>query len=251
MGTSASQGDKSLDVPSWFDRGGQAVNGASRSSAPVLPPPVPVGAVRPESGRVPPRREPILSVSAGRLVISLSQISAVVVVLAIIVLVAAAYMLGRRASQNTSAAPGGIKAPYDPATTRPDAGGESVNVLPVPVSHQSGTGGSGMVRDDAKRQKGYSYLVIQGGVQTPKEARDIKWFLYKKGINATVHRSTETGLYKVKDMKGFRDIRSAQTRAEIRAHVAQIERLGRKYKSVGRYDFKQSNSTVPWMETEN
>ena len=241
MGTGASRSDKSLDVPSWFDRGGRAADEASKASQPVSPRPVPAGPAG--------RREPILSVSAGRLIISLNQVSAVVAVLAIILLGVGAFFLGRWTSQNASASPGQIQAQYNPSATRPDAG--PVNVLPKPDSPRPRPGSTGMVRDDAQRQKGYSYLVIQGGIHTLKEARDIKRFLYDKGINATIHRMRHTGMYMVKDMDGFQNIRSSQTRAAIAEYVAQIERLGKEYlRQGGRYDFKQSNATVPWMITE-
>ena len=243
MGTGASRNDKSITVPSWFDRGGRAssASGPQADGSPTVPQPT-------SPPPVPSRREPILSVSAGRLVISLSQISAVVAALAIVLLVAAAYMLGRMTSQNTSTVPGRIKAPYNPAATRPGDG--AVRVLPMPGAHRPGPSGAGMVRDDAKRQKGYSYLVIQGGIDTLKEAGNIKQFLYTKGVNATIHRMS-IRKYMVKDMRGFRNIRSAQTRADIRNHVAQIERLGREYQRLGgRHGFKQSSSIGPWMETE-
>ena len=103
----------------------------------------------------------------------------------------------------------------------------------------------------ATRQKGHSYLVIQGGIQNLKDAADIKRFLYSKGINSTIHRMKHTGTHMVKDMRGFRNVRSAQTRTTIAEYVARIERLGREYqRQGGRYDFRQSNSTGPWMVTE-
>ncbi len=179
---------------------------------------------------------------------SLTKISAVVVILAIILLGVGAYLLGRRTSQNTSASPDKIHASYNPGTTRPGAG--YGDVIPGLKTHRPKSNGSKMVPDDAQRQKGYSYLVIQGGVRTPKEALDIKKFLYEMGINATVHRSSHTGMYMVKDMHGFTNIRSEQTRAAIREHVAQIERLGKEYQSRGgRHGFKQ-DSITPWMITE-
>ncbi|MDY7011452.1 MAG: hypothetical protein SVV80_11990 [Planctomycetota bacterium] len=245
MKTGESQGGKSLDVPSWFERGGRKTPRKDASGeAPKVPPPL----SRPSGPEV--HHERILSVSSGRLVISLNQISAVVVVLAIILLGVGAYLLGRRTAQNAAASPDRITAPSKPRATRP--GAETVKVLPVPDSPAHGRGASGMVSDDAQRQKGYTYLVIQGGIQTLKEAKDIKQFLYDKGINATIHRMRHTQGYMVKDMKGFSEIRSSQTRAEIRERVSQIERLGKLYqRRGGRYDFKQSSSTVPWMETEN
>ncbi len=241
MGAGESQSGKSLDVPSWFDRGGQASDEASKASQPVSSRPVPAGQAE--------RREPVLSVSAGRLIISLNQVSAIVVVLAIILLGVGAFFLGRRTSQNASASPGRIQAQHNRSTTQ--LGDEPVNVLPRPDSPKPRPGGTGMVRDDAQRQKGYSYLVIQGGIHTLKEAMDIKQFLYDKGIDATVHRSTHTGMYMVKDMHGFRNISSEQTRAAVAEYVAHIERLGKEYlRQGGRYGFKQRSSTGVWMITE-
>jgi len=247
IGNDASHNDKSMNVPSWFDQTGQKpptddrpVIERAKISPPVAPPPIPSGTTT--------RAEPILSVSSGRLVISLNQISAVVVILAIILLGIGAYMLGRMSSQNTSASPDGNQVPHNPNVLKPGTG--PTGLIPKPKPHQPKPDGSKMVPDDAPRPKGYSYLVIQGGVQTPKEARDIKQFLYRKGVKATIHRMTHTGMYMIKDMHGFQNIKSVQTRAAITEYVAQIERLGREYcRQEGRYNFKQSSIT-PWMITE-
>jgi cell division septation protein DedD len=248
IGTDASHSDKSMNVPSWFDQTGQEpptddrpVIEQAKISPMVTPPPVPSGTTT--------HAEPMLSVSSGRLVISLNQISAVVVFLAIILLGVGAYMLGRMSSPDTSASPDGIKATYNPDVIKPGTG--PAGVIPEPEPHQPKPDGSKMVANDAKRQKGYSYLVIQGGVHTLEEARGIKKFLYEKGVNATIHRMRIDGMYMIKDMHGFRDIRSAQTSAAIAEYVAQIERLGKEYqRQGGRHGFKQHISTGIWMETE-
>ncbi len=254
MGPGESRSDKSLEVPSWFNHGRRKASpagGQSPGEAPSVPQPVPLSSGPARDAAHPKvRRNPIMSVSAGRLIISLNQISAVVVVLAIILLGVAAYMLGRRTSQDVSASPDRIQALRNSDVTR--LGDGSVKVLPVPGSPPPRQDGSGMISDDAPRQKGCSYLVIQGGVQTLKEAGDIKKFLYDKGINATVHRMNHTQGYMVRDMKGFQDMRSEQTRAAVKEHVTQIERLGKMYqRQGGRYDFKQGGGgTEPWMITE-
>lgn len=247
MGPGESRSDKSLEVPSWFNRGRR------KASPAVVPPPGEAASVSqpvPLSSGPEVRRNPIVSVTSGRLIISLNQISAVVVVLAIILLGVVAYMLGRRTSPDASASPDRIQALRNPDVIR--LGDGSVKGLPVPGSPPPGQDGSGMISDDAPRQKGYSYLVIQGGIQTLKEAGDIKKFLYDKGVNATIHRMNHTQGYMVKDMKGFPDMRSEQARAARKEHVAQIERLGKMYqRQGGRYDFKQgSGGTEPWMITE-
>ena len=102
IGTDASRSAGSMNVPSWFDQAGQKpptddrpVIERAKISPTVTPPPVPSGTTT--------HAEPMLSVSSGRLVISLNQISAVVVFVAIIVFGVGAYMLGRMSSQNTSA----------------------------------------------------------------------------------------------------------------------------------------------------
>ncbi len=247
IGNDASHSGGSMNVPSWFDQDGQKpptddrpVIERAKISPMVTPTPIPSGTTT--------RAEPILSVSSGRLVISLNQISAVVVFVAIILLGIGAYMLGRMNSQNTSASPDGIKAPHNPNVIKSGTG--PADVIPKPKPDQPKPNGSEMVPNDKPRTKGYSYLVIQGGIDTLKQAWDIKRFLHGKGVSATIHRMS-IRKYMVKDMHGFQNIRSAQTIADIAEYVAHIERLGREYgRQKGRYNFKQTSNTGIWMETE-
>lgn len=248
IGPGSGKSGKPLGVPSWFEKGEapaspappRPVSAPPKTKPMTSPPPAPV------------LGEPILSVSGGRLRISLNQISAVVALLAIILLGVGAFLLGRWTSPNSPAGPQGrIRAPHNRSTTR--LADNRPSVLPVPGPDRNGHDRrlAGMVPNDASREKGFSYLVIQGGIQSLNEAENIKRFLYSQGIDATIHRMTHTGMYMVKDMRGFRNLRSSQTRAAMGEYVAQIERLGRNYLSQGgRYDFKQSSGTGPWMITE-
>jgi len=97
-----------------------------------------------------------------------------------------------------------------------------------------------------KRKSGYNYLVIQDGIRTLQEARDIQKFLYRRGVTATVERSRYTPFYRVKDTRGFKRPATARIQAQMNQHKAQIERLGDEYRHQGgRYGFKK-----PWFETE-
>lgn len=241
IGTDPSKGDRSLGVPSWFNKADdQPVGGTT-------------GPDRTEQDMPKPADEPVMSVSGGRLRVSLNQVSAIVLFLAIILLGAGAFFLGRRTAPKTPAPAHGA------ATGGSDSGrpgGKHPSVVPVPGSDAGGDATnrrtSGMVSDDATRKKGYSYLVIQGDVQTYEQAQGIKRFLYANSIDATVHKSRHTGKYKVTDMRGFRNIHSAQTKAAINKYVEQIERLGDEYlRRGGRYGFKQSRSSGIWMISEN
>ena len=242
LGVGSDKGKKPLGVPGWFG-----------PTQPAQPRPQPDARepVRPVSERAeaPPAgkaKEPIASIRGGRLRICLNQVSAVVLFAGLIVLLLAAYQIGRYSMRL-------IGKPRGPAPTTPAGPVRRGSLLPVPAlpSSPGGQGGqAGMLPDNPPRKKGYSYLVIQGGVPTRQEAMDIRKFLYNKGLNTTIDRMRHTQKYMIWDMRGFKDIRQISVQREIAEYVGQIERLGRAYLAAGgKYDFRQSRQTGPWMIT--
>ena len=98
---------------------------------------------------------------------------------------------------------------------------------------------------DADRPSEYYYLVIQGGIDSRKEAEHIKGFLYSKGVDATIHLGRQ-GKYIVKDLRGFKDPNSP----EVRDYVDNtILPLGKAYMKDGdgNRDFGQRRDAPPWM----
>ena len=246
LGLGSEKSKKVLGVPGWFGPSGLAQPTPRESRAAGAPPTAPMLAAPAAPGApavTAESPEPILSISAGRLRISLNWVSTVVACVGLIALLLAAYRLGRYSLRR--AAP--------PPSANTGGGVRRSGVAPVPGPRTPAglpdAGQPQMVPDDAPRTKGYWYIVIQGGIATAEEAQDIKRFLYKKGINATRHRSGETGEWKVKDLRAFKDRRDRTARREITERVEQFERLGRAYlASGGRYDFRQKQKDDPWME---
>lgn len=245
-----------LEVPDWINRPGQALSTQGTSDSPEIPaaPPVvsPAGTITRSVARSTTQTSgKIISLSDGRINISLNQVSATVALLAIILMITTAFFLGRRTAANppvkVSPASGVKEVPYRPDVA--DIGPKRPRVLPVPHLPAGGTKTNPPI--GAKRQKGLHYLVIQGGITSRAEAEDIQRFLYSKGINTTVERMS-INKYMVKDLRGFKNLRSPETRAELARYVEQIERLGREYqRQGGRWGFKQSKTApLPWMEKE-
>lgn len=197
----------------------------------------------------------IISISNGRVNISLNQVSATVAALVVILMIVVAFFLGKRVGTNSSVRVIPSKDTIKDVPYRPDVSKISPKrpgVLPVPHSSNNATKAkSANLPISTKRQKGLYYLVIQGGITSKAEAEDIRRFLYSKGINTTIERMS-INKYKVKDLRGFENLRSPETRAELARYVAQIERLGKEYqRQGGRYRFRQSKTApLPWMEKE-
>jgi len=226
-----------LGVPGWFGqprpaRPGQEPPSGGETEASAE------ASVRPEPAYV--RRgamdEPLISVAGGRVRIVLTQAGSVVVCVGLILLLAGAFVLGRR-----SAAPG------------PNQQG-AAGLPPLPRT-RPGSGrkpDDGLTPDDAARQKGYHYLIIQGGLPTRDVALDIKTFLHDNGVRCTIRPMAQAHLgFMVKDMTPFKDINSPRTRRVLADHVRRIEALGKKYMDAGGdYGFTQSRDTLPWMERE-
>jgi len=251
------KGEGRLGVPGWF--GQPARQGAGAGEGTTGPAPnapaeersaPPVAAVTGASRTV---GEAVLSVSGGRLRISLNQVSAVVAVLVLILLPAAAFMLGRRTAPRAAGMTrvggpkaGGLPRGNIPAARRTDL----QRLLPTPGAAQrrpsTGTH-PGMVPDNYPRKKGCNYLVIQGNIASYEKARQIKRFLWENGIDATIHGPSRSGRYKVKDTRPFSNLRSPATRRAIWEYVSLIESLGKQFER--RYNFAQRRTDdLPWME---
>ena len=199
--------------------------------------------------------EKIISISNGRVNISLNQVSATVAAVVIILMIVMAFFLGKRMGTKSSVRVAPSKDLKTDIPYRPDVSKISPKrpgVVPIPRSSSNAAEEKKTnLPISTKRQKGLYYLVIQGGITSRAEAEDIRRFLYSKGINTTVERMS-INKYKVKDLRGFKNLRSPETRAELARYVEQIERLGREYlRQGGRYGFRQSKTApLPWMEKE-
>ena len=199
--------------------------------------------------------EKIISISNGRVNISLNQVSATVAAVVIILMIVMAFFLGKRMGTKSSVRVAPSKDLKTDIPYRPDVSkisSKRPGVVPIPRSSSNAAGEKKTnLPISTKRQKGLYYLVIQGGITSRAEAEDIRRFLYSKGINTTVERMS-INKYKVKDLRGFKNLRSPETRAELARYVEQIERLGREYlRQGGRYGFRQSKTApLPWMEKE-
>ena len=183
----------------------------------------------------------MISTTGGRLRISLSQLNAVVLFGSLAALLVLIFLWGRRVGEASARAARTTQAP----TGRAD-GPAGLVPRPRPARRTHATAATHPIAAGFKRQSGYNYLVIQDGIRTLQEARDIQKFLYQQGITATVERSRYTPFYRVKDTRGFKRPATAQIKAQMNQHKAQIERLGDEYRHQGgRYGFKK-----PWFETE-
>ena len=238
------ESQKKLDVPGWFGAGKPVSPVASEQEA-VPAAPSFSAAAAPAAAKEQEERERAFAVIDGKLQISLSTGGAALVALGALVLIVGAFVLGRR-----SVSPGvgpdveRVDAPRDPNVR---------NVGPVPVpgstANRRPPRPSSMKPDDAPREKGYYYLVIQSAIPDYAKAYNIKRFLHSKGIDATVHKS-RTNLYMVKDLKGFK--KNAWSHLAVREYVDQIERLGREYMRqadrYNKYDFRQGRGqSGPYM----
>jgi len=180
--------------------------------------------------------EPLISLAGGRLRIVLTQAGSVVVCVGLVLLLAGAFALGRRSAA-------------------PDSGRQGAAGVP-PLPRRPGNvalkSDDGLTPDNAARQKGYHYLIIQGGLPTRQVAEDIKKFLHANKIRCTIHPMEQKHLgFMVKDMTPFKDINSPQTRRALADHVRHLEGLGKTYMEAGGdYGFTQSRDTLPWMERE-
>ena len=242
IGGDARKADKQLGVPGWFGQAGPAAAEAPPRQEPSKSP----GAAAQAPPR-PPRpvatleREPAFYTSGDKMTISLSTISALLVLLGLIALLAVAFGLGRwsvRAGQSRPE-PGAQVASLDEAPP-------GVVPVPRPVPGQPRAVSVDAIPDDAYRPSGYYYLVIQGGIDSRKEAEHIKGFLYSKGIDATIHRPRAGGPYMVKDLRGFKDPNSP----EVRDYVDNtILPMGKAYmrEGGGNRDFRQRRDAPPWM----
>lgn len=252
--TSAARRGRPLGVPGWF--------GQPKATAPAISPsapepsrlpasPGPAVGVPPAGPRQMPRSaragEPALTVSGGRVRVSLNQVSATVAAIVAVVVVVTAFVMGRltapRLVESERPLPSGRQDVLDLGSGHP-------GVVPVPRPPEGqGVRPVGMVPDDAVREKGASYLVIQGGINTRPEAEDIKRFLHSKGVSATLHKG-QTNRYLVKDMRPWRDVGSRQTRADLEQYIKRMEQLGSEYlRQGGDYDFRQNHNS-PWLLQE-
>jgi len=268
------QGKSKMGVPGWFGQPGPGEPARPEAPAPQ-PPPVPDGPV-PSAVAEPPRTEapvaprrapravaqarpapagrttepgdPMLSISGGRVRISLNQISAVVVAATLILLLFGAYQLGRSSAAPDDPGDGQtVKAPHKPDVLNPDGRPPGVVPVPRPPVTTPPDEFSGMVPNDAKRKTGCSYWVIQGSVQTYDDAMAIKKFLYKQGVDATIHRMPAGPKFLVLDMTGF----ASKNHPDADKRRTLLDNLGSRYKvlSQGRYSFKQKPGDR-WMLTE-
>ena len=262
------QGKSKMGVPGWFGQPGSVEPPKPEAPAPQ-PPPIPdEPASAPEASLPAPRRvprvfshpkpapgrraakpgDPMVSISGGRVRISLNQISAFVVAATLLLLLFGAFQWGRSSSAPAEPDDGRtIKAPHNPDVLTP--GGRTPGVVPVPTGPAATSSDEfrGMVPNDAKRTKGYSYWVIQGSVSTYDDAVAIKKFLYKEGVDATIHRMPAGPKFLVLDMTGYpsKNHPNADKRRTL------LDNLGGRYKvlSHGSYSFKQKPGDR-WMLTE-
>lgn len=244
IGGDARKADKQLGVPGWFGQAGPAA-----AEAPPPQPPKP-GDAAAQAPSMPPRpvamaeREPAFYASGGKMTISLSTISALLILLGLIALLAVAFGLGRWSVRAARAGESGAEQGAQVAGLEDAPPG----VLPVPrpVPGQPRAASVDAIPDDAHRPSGYYYLVIQGGIDSRKEAEHIKGFLYSMGVDATIHRPREGGTYIVKHLRGFKDPNSP----EVRDYVDNtILPLGKAYMKDGggNRDFGQRRDAPPWM----
>ncbi|OPX21606.1 MAG: hypothetical protein B1H04_06355 [Planctomycetales bacterium 4484_123] len=220
----------------------EVITETSRRSGPPaeLVPPTPPAGGAPAPVQAPPSGEPVLSTAGGRLRISLSQAGAAVLFGFLAALLVLVFLWGRRVGQASAGSrPGQVVASGA-------QGRGSLVPRPGAPGAREGPATSRAAPRQPARKSGYNYLVIQDGIRTLREAQDIQRFLYRRGITATVERSRYTPFYRVKDTRGFKRPATAQIKAHMAQHKAQIERLGDEYRNQGgRYGFKK-----PWFETE-
>ena len=207
-----------LAIPAWMGR--QRSGAAMRQAAPA---PTVEGTEQavPERIAVPTGApsvwaEPMVSISAGRLRLSLNYLACVAAGVVLVLLLAAAFVFGRASVPYTQAGKGESGA-------RASAGGQPAGTEIV-------------------REKGKYYLVVQGmGGKTPDllaDARAIERFCNAKGERVSINEYTkEPRQYIVLSAQGFDAIDSPEALRYVRA----IEDLGKNYKAQGgRYDFRQS-----------
>ena len=190
-------------------------------------------------------REPAFYTSGDRMTISLSTISALLILLGLIALLAVAFGLGRWSVRAAEAGESSALAQGEQVANLEDAPSGIVPV-PRPGPAQPPGASADIIPDDAHRPSGYYYLVIQGGIESRKEAEHIKSFLYGKGVDSTIHRMGVRGTYIVKDLRGFKDPNSP----EVRDYVDNtILLLGKAYMrdGGGNRDFGQRRDAAPWM----
>lgn len=246
IGGDARKADKQLGVPGWFGQAGPAA-----AEAPPGPEPPKPGDATVQAPPKPPKpvamteRQPAFYTSGDKMTISLSTISALLILLGLIALLAAAFGLGRWSVRAARAGEGGAAQGAQVAGLEDAPPG--VVPVPRPVPGQPpGASVDAIIPDDADRPSGYYYLVVQGGIDSRKEAEHIKRFLYSKGVDATIHRMGVQGTYIVKDLRGFKDPDSPEVRDYVDNTVLP---LGQAYMKDGggNRDFGQRRDAPPWM----
>ena len=179
--------------------------------------------------------EPAVSISGGRLRLSLNYITCVAVGVAVVLLLAGALLLGRAMSPKPGA---------DSQAADNQAQGQ-------PSGESSGAKATAAAAEPP-RQAGKFYLVIQGMSGMTEdllaEARNIEKYCKTKGEQVSVNRYMgNPRQYIVLSATGF----DAPDSPEAAKYADVIETLGKAYQNQGgRYDFRQRGAagrTKPWF----
>ena len=200
-------------------------DGFGRTSPPVRKP-LTSGASRTALGAE--DREPVVSLTRGRLRVSLNQVSATVFVGGLLALLVLAFLVGYRLG------PGKGATPLPPERSGPgtDGGG---------IGGPDGSRGDDGQRSRAPdgRKKGLYYLVVQNIVWSRAEAEEIKKYLAGSRVMdgpvmVTIERMPATTGWRIRDTRTFESPGSPQANAYKKG----IEALGRVYRNRGgKYDF--------------
>jgi hypothetical protein len=226
-----------LAIPGWM---GRQRSGPMRPQAPAQPAAEAEDMATLQPIAAPAEREvwagPGVSVSAGRLRLSLNYVTCVIAGVALVLLFVAMFILGRTSARHSQAAKTEAGAGIQ-ASARGEATGDK-----TPSAAGPGT----------VREKGKYYLVVQGmggkGADLLAEARSIERFCNAKGEQVNVYEYTkEPRQYIVLSAQGF----DAPDSPEALRYVSAIETLGKNYKAQGgKYEFKQRDAAGrvrPWF----
>jgi hypothetical protein len=222
-----SQRKQTLGVPGWFGKPseqGEQPDAAGESSRPEAQDVSPAVAPLPERRTKSTLEEPVVSYTGGRLRISLNQVSMVVLSMGLVLLLTVSFLVGRHSGR--LAASGEVRAEVGRAS-----GTEALKLTPVTLTPQA----EQPAPVSEGRKKGLYYLVIQAGISTESQARDIQQFLRSKGIQAGIDRGP-TNKWMVIDDKSF----EKKDDPQIADRKNKIEQLGKEYlRKTQTYGFHQ------------